>query len=299
VAAPRARIRLGLPSDLGAVTHLCAALWPDEPAADHKAHAARILSSKPASTMPLVIIVAEVDADIVGFLEVGLRSHADGCDVRHPVGFIEGWYVQPNHQRRGVGRALVAAAEDWARSQGVRELASDTWIDHETSQRAHEALGFEVVDRCVHFRKSLAFTYTHVAQLVGLHNEWHGRGFERCEFELRTFGLDDALALRTCWPPCDPFSSGKVTHDGDGRAIRPQAPSSPMIPIMACSKSVLDMMWPEKYRPVAVPGESLVVMDGNHRLANLAVRRAQGHRDDPEIEVYFCRAVASAALTDV
>jgi aminoglycoside 6'-N-acetyltransferase I len=47
------------------------------------------------------------------------------------------------------------AAEDWARSQGCYEVASDTWIDHESSQRAHEALGFEVVDRCVPFRKGL------------------------------------------------------------------------------------------------------------------------------------------------
>jgi hypothetical protein len=28
-------------------------------------------------------------------------------------------------------------------------------IDNEGSQRAHEALGFDVVDRCVHFRKGL------------------------------------------------------------------------------------------------------------------------------------------------
>ena len=35
------------------------------------------------------------------------------------------------------------------------ELASDTWIDNEKSQRAHEALGFEVVDRCVNYRKVL------------------------------------------------------------------------------------------------------------------------------------------------
>ena len=105
--------------------------------------------------MPLVLIVAEVDGDVVGFIEVGLRSHADGCDERYPVGFIEGWYVHPESQRRGIGRALVAAAEVWARSQGARELASDTWIDNAPSQLAHEALGFEVVDRCVHFRKSL------------------------------------------------------------------------------------------------------------------------------------------------
>jgi hypothetical protein len=32
-------------------------------------------------------------------------------------------------------------------------MASDTWIDHTLSQRVHEAVGFEVVDRCVHIRK--------------------------------------------------------------------------------------------------------------------------------------------------
>ena len=47
------------------------------------------------------------------------------------------------------------AAEEWARAHGCLEMASDTWIDNEESQRAHEALGFEVVDRCVNFRRAL------------------------------------------------------------------------------------------------------------------------------------------------
>jgi aminoglycoside 6'-N-acetyltransferase I len=34
-------------------------------------------------------------------------------------------------------------------------MASDTWIDQEESIDAHEGVGFEVVDRCVHFRKWL------------------------------------------------------------------------------------------------------------------------------------------------
>ena len=62
------------------------------------------------------------------------------------------------HKHAGAPRlrlVLLVTPEEWARSQGARELASDTWIDNEPSQRAHEALGFEVVDRCVHFRKSL------------------------------------------------------------------------------------------------------------------------------------------------
>ncbi|MGO9834133.1 MAG: N-acetyltransferase family protein [Polyangiaceae bacterium] len=147
--------RPGRPSDLGAVTRLSAALWPDEPVAEHEAHAASVLAGTPPSTLPLVLIVAEVEGSVVGFIEVGLRSHADGCDSRHPVGFIEGWCVDRPFQRRAVGRALMLAAEEWARSRGARELASDTWLDNEPSQLAHTALGFEVVDRCVHLRKSL------------------------------------------------------------------------------------------------------------------------------------------------
>jgi len=63
--------------------------------------------------------------------------------------------VEPEHRRCGVGRALVAAAEAWARSQGCTEMASDAQLDNRVSLEAHEALGFEVVDRCVHFRKRL------------------------------------------------------------------------------------------------------------------------------------------------
>jgi aminoglycoside 6'-N-acetyltransferase I len=49
----------------------------------------------------------------------------------------------------------MRAAENWARQQDCREMASDALIDNDNSQRAHAALGFEVVDRCVHFRKAL------------------------------------------------------------------------------------------------------------------------------------------------
>ena len=63
--------------------------------------------------------------------------------------------VTPGFRRRGVGRSLIAAAENWGRARGCIEMASDTWIDHDVSQRAHEAIGFSVVDRCVHYKKML------------------------------------------------------------------------------------------------------------------------------------------------
>ena len=106
-------------------------------------------------TFPIAVLLAEDCGRIVGFIEVDLRSHADGCDPSRPTGYIEGWYVAPQCRQRRVGAKLVAAAEDWARKQGCTEMASDAWLDSEDSQRAHEALGFEVVDRCVHYRKDL------------------------------------------------------------------------------------------------------------------------------------------------
>ncbi len=148
-------IRRGVSDDAEIVGRLFFALWPDGPVDEHRKEANAILSGMPPGTLPLVLFVAEAADRVVGFIEVGLRSHADGCDTRRPVGFIEGWYVEPEHQHRGIGRALVRTAEDWARSEGCHELASDTWIDNEPSQRAHEALGFEVVDRCVNYRKAL------------------------------------------------------------------------------------------------------------------------------------------------
>ena len=129
-------------------------LWPKIPPETHESFLREVLSGPSPSTLPLQIFIAETEAK-VGFIEIGLRSRADGCNPRRPVGYIEAWYVEPTQQKRGIGKALILAAENWARGQGCLEMASDTWMDKLEAQMAHEALGFEIVDRCVHYRKSL------------------------------------------------------------------------------------------------------------------------------------------------
>ena len=149
-------IRQARLDDCRALARLRHALWPDASAEDHARELTSLLAGEIRSTLPSVILVAENAAGrIVGFVEAGLRSHADGCDPTCPVGFIEGWYVAPDFRRMKIGARLVAEAEAWARAQGCREMASDTWIDALDSQRAHEALGYEIVDRCVNYRKIL------------------------------------------------------------------------------------------------------------------------------------------------
>jgi aminoglycoside 6'-N-acetyltransferase I len=146
-------------ADRDALAPLRHALWPSGSIDEHASELDKLLNASNGQAfgiLPDHILAAVSDDGVVcGFAEVSLRSRADGCDPAHNVGYLEGWYVAPDMRRHGVGAELVRAAEDWARSHGCREFASDTWLDNETSQRAHEALGFEVVDRCVHYRKEL------------------------------------------------------------------------------------------------------------------------------------------------
>jgi aminoglycoside 6'-N-acetyltransferase I len=147
-------VRPAQSSDRDEIAKMCELLWPETPMAEHREEVAVIMTSGMSGTLPAAILVShDGDGALTGFVEVGMRSHADGCDTARPVGFVEGWFVYESFRNRGIGRELIQAAEQRTRMQGCAEMASDTWIDDRRSQRAHKALGFEVVDRCVHFRK--------------------------------------------------------------------------------------------------------------------------------------------------
>lgn len=149
-------IRSAGPEDLAEIAAMCHQLWPDASIEEHAKAFLPLLAGDAPGKLPAIVLIAQQPAgQSVGFVEVGLRSHADGCNASRPVGYIEGWYVAPACRRRKIGDRLIAAAEEWARRQGCIEMASDTWVDNIESQIAHEALGFEVVDRCVHYRKQL------------------------------------------------------------------------------------------------------------------------------------------------
>jgi len=101
-----------------------------------------------------VFVVDRGDGRLGGFVEAGTRAYADGCDTS-PVGYIEAWFIDPDVRRQRWGRALLAAAEDWARAQGYTEMASDALIANVVSHQAHKAAGYVEMERLVVFRKPL------------------------------------------------------------------------------------------------------------------------------------------------
>jgi aminoglycoside 6'-N-acetyltransferase I len=141
------------PADAGVWRRMRGGLWPGESSEE----LGREVSEFFEGTLPepAAVLLAEDEArNAVGLVELSIRPTAEGCRTNR-VAFVEAWYVEPGARGRGVGRALIEAAEEWGRAQGCEELASDTEIANEASARAHLALGFEEagVLRC--FRKEI------------------------------------------------------------------------------------------------------------------------------------------------
>ena len=128
-------------------------LWPEIPKDELRSERALILDD-PRRNAVFVARLPEPGGELVGFVEAAIRDWAEGCRTR-PVGYIEGWYVAPEHRRHGVGRRLIEAAEQWAQSRGCTEMGSDADIANTLSHRAHAALGYEEVERVVSFAKRL------------------------------------------------------------------------------------------------------------------------------------------------
>jgi 8-oxo-dGTP pyrophosphatase MutT (NUDIX family)/GNAT superfamily N-acetyltransferase len=150
--APQFEIRPASPADLEMWTVLRCRLWPAESPELLRREA---LATLEAPTDQACFLAFSPDGSLVGFLEVSLRTWAEGCRSS-PVGYLEGWYVEDNWRRQGVGGGLVHSGEAWARERGCREMGSDTQTDNSVSWIAHTRLGYREVGRTVNFRKSLA-----------------------------------------------------------------------------------------------------------------------------------------------
>lgn len=145
------QVRPATSADAGAWLRMRCALWPEGSESEHRVEIDQFFAGQ--LREPLATLVAlNSSGDAVGFAELSIRSYAEHCVTDH-VAYLEGWYVVPEVRRQGVGTALVRAAEEWARSQGCTEFASDALIDNHVSAAAHRALGFQETVQIRCFRK--------------------------------------------------------------------------------------------------------------------------------------------------
>jgi aminoglycoside 6'-N-acetyltransferase I len=126
-------------------------LWDESSDEEHKTEMLDIYEHSDSQ----LVLVAETDnGNLIGFLEASIRPFVEDCHTDH-VGYLEGWFVEEEYRRYGVGRRLVRSAENWARSKGCTEMASDSEIGNDLSLKAHLNLGYDETSRLVHLRKDL------------------------------------------------------------------------------------------------------------------------------------------------
>lgn len=143
-------IRAADPADRAEWARMRAALWPD---ADPQ-EMAEELGPFLADPVQAAFVAERPRGGLCGFVEASVRAFAEGVDER-PCAFVEGWWVDEDVRRTGLGRALIQAVEGWARGRGFAELGSNVELHNARSQQAHQALGFEERERVVYYRKRL------------------------------------------------------------------------------------------------------------------------------------------------
>jgi len=102
------------------------------------------VTPSPRSSVPSSIdgmLVAEDGGEIVGYVAVGRATRLESN--RH-VADIRGLAVAPDHQGRGLGRALVQAALDAARERGARKVTLRVLGPNTAARALYESCGFVV-----------------------------------------------------------------------------------------------------------------------------------------------------------
>ncbi len=145
------RVRKLEEKDIGDWFRLRKHLWNEISDEEHKSEMSDIYEHFETQ----LVLVAETSlGKLIGFLEASIRPFVEDCHSEN-VGYLEGWWIEPDYRLNGIGRKLVKTAENWAREKGCSEMASDSEIGNEVSLEAHLKLGYEETSRLVHLCKDL------------------------------------------------------------------------------------------------------------------------------------------------
>lgn len=90
------------------------------------------------------IRVAEIGSTVAGFLTAGVQppttSGIEALD--EPSVYVSDVVVTQSARRGGIGRALLADLDDWARRRGCNTIRLTMHVGNEPAQRLYEQLGY-------------------------------------------------------------------------------------------------------------------------------------------------------------
>jgi ribosomal protein S18 acetylase RimI-like enzyme len=96
-------------------------------------------------------LVAELGGGAVGFIGLVTLSVYESS---LPIGYVLALSVSPDHQRQGIGKALLVAGESHFIASGVNDVRVSSGLHREEAHRFYEAMGYARTG--YRFRKALA-----------------------------------------------------------------------------------------------------------------------------------------------
>ncbi len=94
------------------------------------------------------LFVAEQKGKLVGMVDVRVHSTPDiPIMIPRRYAMIDAIVVRKTHRHSGIGRALMEHAHEWARGQGVDEIALNVWEFNAGAIAFYEGLGYTTVLR--------------------------------------------------------------------------------------------------------------------------------------------------------
>jgi GNAT superfamily N-acetyltransferase len=94
------------------------------------------------------VFVAELDGQLVGFVEIYLRQDdPNPVVVSYKYGYLQSLMVSQNHRSDGYGKQLVHAAEHWAKAKGAEEIRLETWEFLAGPLKFYEKSGYRTLKR--------------------------------------------------------------------------------------------------------------------------------------------------------
>ena len=102
-----------------------------------------------------VAFILIIEEQAVGFAQCQLRhDYVEGTNTS-PVGYLEGIFVEKEFRHKGYASELLLKCEDWVKTKGCLQFASDCELDNTDSLAFHLKVGFTEANRMICFTKQL------------------------------------------------------------------------------------------------------------------------------------------------